>query len=107
MTLKEEILPFYWDAIQPEDEVNKYLNLDIVKKFSMFSYSDNLPWLSWQEFGTHKNVGFWYLLTNNIAVGLNENPSKGYWFVCAKLSEGMYKKALAHTLTYEQYHAAK
>jgi hypothetical protein len=34
--------------------------------------------------GTHKNVSFWVALANGLAVGLNENPARGWSFPVIK-----------------------
>ena len=96
-----EALAFNMDAIFEKDAVNRHLDVEIVKEFSM---KDGAPWFSWQQFGTHKNVRYWYLLENGYAVGFNENASIGISFPVKKLSPEMVEKAKKHMLTYSQYH---
>ena len=67
-----------------EDEYKKVFKMLDVKIMNEFSLHNDL-WVSWQKFGTHKNVMNWVLLDNGYAVGWNENPGKGWSFPLKKV----------------------
>jgi hypothetical protein len=89
-----------------EDQLNKLLSKKVIKEFSVSSFRE-LPWASWREFGTHKNVLHWVLLETGHAVGWNENGSRGWSFPVKKLTPEQFEKYKKHTLTYEQYYEQK
>lgn len=85
--------------------MGKLLDREVVKKFTMGGdENSNNFWLSWQEFGSNKNVRNWWLTDNGYAIGFNENPSTGWSFPIIKLKPDMLLKALAHTKNYFQYY---
>jgi hypothetical protein len=86
-----------------DERLNKLFNKKIIKEFSV-SGIDNIPWASWQEFGTHKNVFHWVLLESGHAVGWNESGSIGWSFPIKKLSPEQFEKYKHHTITFDQYH---
>ena len=54
----------------------KYADIEVVAEHSPTVDGDNYqPWP-----GTHRNVWYWVELDNGKAVGLNENPSRGWSF---------------------------
>lgn len=110
-TLRDEI-GYYLSQIylSPKEEalLNKLLDHVIIKKFTMGGMEDDpVFWLSWKEFGTHKNVGNWWLTDTGYAIGFNENPSLGWSFPVVKLKPEMLSKAISHTQNYFQYYNIK
>ncbi len=102
METLEETLKYWKKDIQSDEKIRKYFDCKVIKEFSMGSSSPF--WMSWQEFGTHKNVWNWWLLENGIAVGFNESPSIGWSWPVKKLSKEMFDKAVNHNKNYEQYY---
>lgn len=107
-TLNDEI-GYYLDRIYLSDREEKImtplLDREVIKEFNMSGEEDSKnTWLSWQEFGKHKNVMNWWLLDNGYAVGFNENPSFGWSFPIIKLKSEMFEKAKAHDKNYFQYY---
>lgn len=105
--LRDRIGYYYKDIYlsdREQKQMDKVLDRKVVKEFTMSTFGDRpTVWLSWQEFGTHKNVGNWWLTDNGYAVGFNENPSIGWSFPIIKLKPEMLEKALAHNKNYYQY----
>ncbi len=64
-----------------QKRVSKMLDIDILKEFFL---GDEKNWISWQEFGTHKNVMNWVILESGYCVGFNESPSRGFSFPVKK-----------------------
>lgn len=60
------------------DKAYKFKDLKVIKEFFGDTFK---PWP-----GTHKNVHYWILLENGIAVGLNENPARGLSFPFIKIA---------------------
>lgn len=98
MTLREA-LSYKTNDIYDTDRAYKHLDTEVVKEFSMSGEF----WMSWQEFGHHKNVRNWYLLSTGYAVGFNENVSVGWGFPVIKLQKQMIERALNHTMNHDQY----
>lgn len=98
-TLKDFVSADWWNHYATAQMV-KMQDVNVVKEFGV---GWEKPWVSWQEFGTHKNVMYWCLLENGYAVGFNENPSVGQNYVVKKLSKEQFEKYKNHTHTYEWY----
>lgn len=83
-------------------QLKKHWDKKVIKEFSCgFGY----PWSSWQDIGTHKNVGNWCITEDGYAIGFNENPTSIGWnFPVKKLSKEQLEKYMSHTMTYEEYH---
>lgn len=73
-----------------------------VKVRSEYITHNGVSFIPWSTFGTHKNVYNWILLENNLAVGWNENPAKGWSFPSKKLNmkdfEAMAKISLSNLM---------
>lgn len=71
----EEVLPrefkTYWD-----ERSFRYKDVKVKEAH----YSGGWP-------GSHKNVMIWYVLENDIAVGWNESPSRGWAFPCHSMKK--------------------
>ncbi len=102
MTVKDHFSYYWWasDMGNQFPKVAKLANDEVIKEFSMRGDF----WLSWQEFGKHKNVVFWCLTNTGYAIGFNENPSFGWSFPVIKLKPNIFEKCLSCTDNYEKYH---
>jgi hypothetical protein len=59
-------------------KVKRLLDREVVQEFSM-----SMVWQRWP--GKEKNVHSWVRLADGIAVGWNENPSRGWSFPVIKI----------------------
>lgn len=101
MKLREVFEYVLSDALTANPQIEKFLDNEVIKEFGM---SGEKPWISWLEFGTHKNVCYWYMVEGGYAIGHNESPSRGWSFPIKKLSMAQYEKYLNHKLTYDENH---
>jgi len=83
MTLRDKVpQEFFTEYLN--SKAAKFLDKKVEKEFGGFYESDK----QWP--GSQKNVHIWWILENNIAVGWNENPSKGWSFPVIKM-KGLYE----------------
>ncbi len=69
--------PFF--AEFQDSRANRYLDVDIEHEYRV----PNADWREWV--GKEKNVLNWVVLSNGVAVGFNENPSRGWSFPVKKM----------------------
>lgn len=78
MTLSDW-LPYDFDIEFSDTRAFNLKTINIIKKYG-YGVCSNAPWP-----GKHKNVFNWCKLENGLAVGFNENPSKGWSFPVIKI----------------------
>jgi len=61
-------------------KAGKYLDIPIIKEYGYEAPDGDKRWP-----GKEKYVFAWVILKNNIAIGWNENPAKGWGFPVKKL----------------------
>lgn len=100
MQTVEQYLEFYKLDYYIYPQLVKHLQKKVVKEFSIGGFK---PWISWQNFGTHKNVKSWIITDDGYAIGFNENPtSVGWSFPVKKLTRSQIISYIAHELMYEE-----
>lgn len=72
-----------------EDKFQRYLDSEVIETIT--KYDSRFPF-------THKNIYVWWILKDNMAVGWNENPSRGWSFPVAKLKKEDKKVTMKLTL---------
>ena len=98
MKLYEELSSLSFDATFANPRIEKLLQREVLKKFDMSGLNS---WVSWQTFGTHKNVYYWFLIEGGYAVGHNESPTRGWGFPVKKLSDEQVKTFLNYKEIYD------
>lgn len=87
-----------------EKKMSKLMDKQILYEF--VSHNE-ITWVSWQEFGSHKNVYCWILLEKGQAIGWNENPARGWSFPMKKVPSNIkaeiINKVLAENRIVEEY----
>ena len=76
MKTLRDVLPTeaFWGEYE-NDKFQKFLDVEIVSEHCT-------NWV-----GNHKNVYYWWNLSNGYAVGWNENPSRGWSFPVVKMKK--------------------
>lgn len=81
--LLKQVLPY--ESLQGEYEGQpfmKHINEVVAEKHDVRTK----PWV-----GKHKHVMIWWELENGVAIGWNENPSRGWSFPVARMKKGMLR----------------
>jgi hypothetical protein len=87
-----------------EKKLEKHMDVEIQHEF--IAHHEDM-WISWREFGSQKHVYCWVLLKNGLAVGWNENPSRGWSFPSKKLPIEIKAKYINKKLASDRFHEEK
>jgi hypothetical protein len=79
--LKDVIISCAFNGEYFDDKFNKYMENNVTHKHSRFI--DKNKYKKW--IGKEKYVNVWYELDNDIAIGFNENPNRGYKFIVKRI----------------------
>lgn len=79
-----DVMPREFSYEYVDTKAYKMKDIEVVQKYSTVDCGyDSIQVKSFP--GTHKNVYVWYELVNGYAVGINENPSRGWSFPVVKV----------------------
>lgn len=80
MSTLKEVMPNEFGRFHCDERSFRYADVEVARE-----YSHDGPCAVRQWPGPQKNVYYWVELENGYAVGLNENPSRGWSFPVVKL----------------------
>jgi len=79
MSTLADIMPHEFSTEHSNCRAFKYADVEVINQYNFFG-GDARAWP-----GPQKNVHYWVELANGYAVGMNENPSRGWSFPVVKL----------------------
>jgi hypothetical protein len=75
----KDVLPYEFMGCEYDDcRARKFAEVEVIKEHDI----REVKWI-----GKHKNITYWWELSNGYAVGLNESPSHGMGFPVEKIKK--------------------